>query len=266
VKLIASSLGDAAPQFSPDGQQIAFGSVRTGRQEIWVSDRNGANPIAIASLGKRSGTPRWSPDGRQIVFDSLVEDNWDIYVVGANGGQPRRLTNDPAEDACGSWSRDGRWIYFGSSRSGSLQIWKMPAEGGQAVQMTRQGGFEGFEGFESPDGRYFYYAKGRRAAGIWRIPVAGGEETLVLDHHRAGYWRYWAVTAQGIYFATAELPARPLIEFFSFATGKVTLVATIEKQIQAGFCGLAVSPDNRWVLYTQLDQRGSDIMLMENFR
>jgi Tol biopolymer transport system component/DNA-binding winged helix-turn-helix (wHTH) protein len=263
AKLIASSLGDFAPQFSPDGQKIAFGSRRTGRDEILVSDRNGANPIAIASLGKFCGTPRWSPDGRQIVFDSQVADNWDIYVVGANGGQPRRLTTDPAEETCGSWSRDGRWIYFHSSRSGSLQIWKMPAEGGQAVQVTRQGGFEGFE---SPDGRYFYYAKGRRAAGIWRIPVEGGAETLVLDHHRAGYWRHWAVTAQGIYFATAELPARPLIEFFSFATGKVTLVATIEKQIQAGYWGLAVSPDNRWVLYTQLDQRGSDIMLMENFR
>jgi len=30
--------------------------------------------------------------------------------------------------------------------------------------------------------------------------------------------------------------------------------------------GLAVSPDERWFLYTQEDQRSSDIMLVENFR
>lgn len=29
--------------------------------------------------------------------------------------------------------------------------------------------------------------------------------------------------------------------------------------------GIVVSPDGRWLLYTQVDQSGSDIMLMENF-
>jgi hypothetical protein len=29
--------------------------------------------------------------------------------------------------------------------------------------------------------------------------------------------------------------------------------------------GLAVSPDGRWLLYTQVDQSGSDIMPVENF-
>jgi len=30
--------------------------------------------------------------------------------------------------------------------------------------------------------------------------------------------------------------------------------------------GFSVSPDRRCILYTQTDQNGSDIMLMENFR
>jgi hypothetical protein len=75
------------------------------------------------------------------------------------------------------------------------------------------------------------------------------------------------VKEQGIYFATAETPERPLLEFFSFATGKVTLLATLEKRISYfGFAGLDVSPDGRWLIWQQLDQEGSDIMLMENFR
>ena len=139
----------------------------------------------------------------------------------------------------------------------------MPAAGGQAIQVTRQGGADSME---SPDGQFLYYTKARYTPGIWRRPVAGGEETFVLDHHRAGYWRYWTVVEQGIYFATAEQPAQPVIEFFSFATGQVTLVTVLEKGLNRGFSGLAVSPDGRWLIWSQVDQVGSDIMLMENFR
>ncbi len=263
VKLIASSIDDGNPQYSPDGQRIVFASERSGNSEIWVCDREGGNPIQLTNLGAlTTGTPRWSPDARQIAFDAMLEGNRDIYVISADGGNPARITTEAAEDMCPSWARDGRWIYFGSTRSGRSQIWKMPATGGAAVQVTRQGGFEGFE---SPDGKYFYYAKARQAPGLWRIPVSGGEETLVLNHHSAGYWRYWAVMEQGIYFATAA-SGRPRIEFFSFATSKVTPVATIDKAIDSNIWGLTVSPDSRWILYTQLDQGGSDIMLMENFR
>lgn len=72
---------------------------------------------------------------------------------------------------------------------------------------------------------------------------------------------------QGICFATAETPEPPLFEFFSFATGKVTLLAMLGNRISySGFAGLDVSPDGRWLIWQRLDQQGSDIMLMENFR
>jgi Tol biopolymer transport system component len=211
----------------------------------------------------RSGSPRWSPDGRQIIYDSVAEGSADIYVINAEGGQARRLTTDPSEDIVPSWSHDGQWIYFCSSRSGSLQIWKMPAAGGPAIQITKQGGFDNVE---SPDGRFLYYAKGRGVPGIWRVPVKGGAEVPVLDHRQAGYLRHWAVVERGIYFATAEDPVHPLIEFFNFATGQITPVARIEKQIPTGLSGLAVSPEERKLIYSQNDQIGGDIMLLENFR
>jgi hypothetical protein len=71
---------------------------------------------------------------------------------------------------------------------------------------------------------------------------------------------------EGIYFATANLRSQPLIEFFNFATGKVTQVATLDKPISRSEPGLAVSPAGRFLLFVQLDQSGSDIMLVEGFR
>ncbi|MBA3441458.1 MAG: PD40 domain-containing protein [Pyrinomonadaceae bacterium] len=265
TRLISSTVLDFAPQYSPDGKRIAFQSNRSGVMELYLCDSEGANTVQLTYLNSpNTGTPRWSHDGSQIVFDSRLQGNaGDIFVISVEGGKPRRLTTEASEDIVPSWSRDGRWIYFGSNRSESLQIHKIPIEGGEAVQVTKGGGFEGFE---SMDGKFLYYAKGRDIPGIWRVPVEGGEESPVLDVHKAGYWRFWAVRDQGIYFITAETPSRPIVEFFNFATGKVAQLATLEKEVLQRGGSLSVSPDGQSLLYTQIDQSISDIMLMENFR
>ena len=264
LTLCPSTQEDNGPQYSPDGKKTVFASRRSGSFEIWLCDSDGSSARQLTNIGgPLTGTPRWSPDGRQIAFDSWIEGNADIYVISADGGKPHRLTYDPDEDITPSWSRDGRWIYFGCTRSGSMQIWKVPAEGGPTIQVTKQGGFEGFE---SADGKYFYYAKGRAMPGIWRVPVAGGEESLVLDQHQAGLWRYWAITDKGIYFASAEIPSHPVVEYYSFETNKIVLVAKLDKPLFKTDPGLAVSPDGRWLLIVQADQSGSDIELMENLK
>lgn len=267
--LISSTLDDEGADYSPDGRRIVFASDRTGDFGIWICNQDGTNPVRLVNRGSYlTGTPRWSPDGHWIAYDSRASDSdragsAHIYVVSADGGEPRRLTAELCENVTPSWSRDRKWIYYSSTRSGGMQVWKTPFEGGQAVQVTRHGGFEGFE---STDGKVFYYAKGRYVPGIWQIPVSGGEETLVLDHHRAGYWRLWAVVREGIYFATANLPSRPLIEFFNFSTGKITQVAALDKPISRSEPGLSVAPDGRSLLFVQFDRSGSDIMLVEGFR
>lgn len=261
TKLIASTRGDEEQQFSPDGRRIVFGSTRSGNQEIWVCDSDGSNPRQLTFFaGPGTGTPRWSPDGRQIVFDSSPQGHGDIFVVSAEGGRSRRLTTESSTDCVASWSRDGRWIYFASDRTGTWQVWKMSAEGGGGVQVTKQGGFAAFESF---DGKTLYYAKGQDRPGLWKVPLEGGEETQVLPQPAALLWGYWDLTAEGIYFYNADTKA---IEFFRFATHRVTQIVKPEKRPPLTQPGLAVSPDGRWILYAEVDQEASDIMLVENFR
>jgi Tol biopolymer transport system component len=264
--LISSSKSDSAPQYAPEGKRITFRSDRSGTSEIWACEADGSNPVQLTNFnGPQAGSPCWSPDGRQIAFDARPEGNPDIFMISADGGRPRRLTEDPAEDIAPSWSRDGRWIYFESNRNGSTQIWKMPADGGEARQVTKGGGSVAYE---SMDGKFLYYTKGRNVVGIWRVPVEGGEETLVLDTHKAGFWSAWTLVEQGIYFLTAEQPVRPAIEFFSFTTARVTEVSALAKPFRPWTNpeGLSVSPDGRWILYTQEDRADMDLMLVENFR
>jgi Tol biopolymer transport system component len=252
AQLLASTRYDQNPSYSPDGSRIAFESGRFGNAEVWVSDADGANEVQLVEMG-RSGSPRWSPDGRRIAFDSSVGGNWQIYAVSARGGRPERMTNSAASDVRPSWSRDGKWIYFGSNRSGVWQVWKMPAGGGPAEQVTRDGGHTAFE---SPDGKTIYYTKNEpRPCALWKVPVEGGEESQILDSITC---LAFAVSREGVYFVSL-----PNLQYLDFSTGRSKTILTPQKQPEFG---LSVSPDERWLLYSQLDQGGSDLMLVENFR
>jgi Tol biopolymer transport system component len=261
-KVISSSRRDDGPQLSPDGSKIAFESARSASGEIWICDRDGTNALQLTFLGGYSGTPRWSPDGRSIAFDFSTEGQPDIYALGVAGGLPRRLTPEASFDAVPSWSGDGRWVYFGSNRTGSFQVWKVPADGGPAIQVTKNGGFAAFE---SADGSRLYYAK-FDAPGIWTVAANGGEEQPVHDLPPTGYWGYWDIGRQGLYFVNPEAKPRPTIELLDLATRRVTRIAELERQPTQRTSGFSVARDERAILYSQWEQDGSDIMLVEGFR
>jgi Tol biopolymer transport system component len=261
TRVIASTASDGAPQFSPDGKKIAFSSNRSGKDAIWLCDRNGLNPADITSFSARDvGSPRWSPDSQWIAFDSLNESNRDIYVVSADGGAVRLITTGPFDNVRPSWSRDGGWIYFGSNRSGDWQIWKVPSNGGAAMRVTKTGGREAFQSF---DDKFVYYAK-LGSHGIWRVPTDGGEETQVFSEGEQGLW---ALTDEGIYFLD-ERVAPPVLKFYNFAARKTEIFKQFPKdtRFDEDSTSLSVSRDGQWLLYTQWDQASSDLRLMENYR
>ena len=261
-KLIASTQQDSNPHISPDGKRIAFRSSRSGANEIWLADSNGRNEEQLTKFGgSLTGTPRWSPDGKTIACDARPDGQPDIYVVNVATKAYLRITSEQTEDVVPSFSRDGKWVYFASNRGGSWQVWKSPSAGGRAQQVTRDGGFAAFE---SPDGKYLYYAKGRSVFGLWRVPIAGGFEEPVLKHLKPGYWGWWGICDAGIVYADRE-PGQAMVtlSMLQLPSGTLTRYATIAKPIVTGGPGLAVPDDCSYVLVSQADTSGSDIMMVE---
>lgn len=265
TKLVASNRAEGDPQYSPNGQRIAFFSDRSGTFEIWVCDSEGQNAVQLTTFGGSviTGSPRWSPDGRTIAFDSRTGGNADVYVVSADGGVPRRITSDQTDDAVPSWSRDGRFIYFASKRTGRFEIWKAPVQGGDAIQITHGGAFISSE---SADGSILYFTRSRPEPSLWSVSTSGGEESKVLDLNLG---RNWAVGQQGIYYFS--LPPTEFdpytLEYFDFATRKTTRIATVPGSSRSLFINvITLSPDERSIVYSQRDQLDYDLMLVEGFR
>jgi serine/threonine protein kinase len=262
TRLIASTRVEAQAAYSPDGKAIAFVSDRSGSFEIWTCNADGSNTAQLTSFGgPATAAPRFSPDGRQIVFASRPGGNTDVYIIGAQGGSPRRLTTEPSEDHTPRWSNDGKWIYFCSNRTGRHEVWKTPAgapsgPAAKATQVTTKGGFRSQE---SRDGQFLYFTKFTEPD-LWRMPAQGGEEARVLE---CPVETPWTMVDRGIYFSDYKSSS---LKFHDFGSRRVSTVARVDNLAESAGINPHVSPDGRWLLYTQADQLISDIMLVENFR
>jgi Tol biopolymer transport system component/DNA-binding winged helix-turn-helix (wHTH) protein len=281
-RVITSSRRQYDPQYSPDGGKIAYSSNRSGSDEIWVSDADGRTAMQLTRLGRpHTGSPHWSPDGTRIAFDSRPNGNPDIFVVGADGGVPRRITTYAGDDVTPSWSRDEKSIYFASDRSGEFQIWKV-AVGGESisvrpVQLTQGGGFAPIE---SRDGKYLYFAKGLGKPGLWRLELNGtanSREQPVLESLK--HWGWWALGKEGIYFFDAQPlgslgiyfdvqpppQAKVTLNYLDLRTGSSMELATLDRATSTCTRVLTLSPNGRSLVYEELEQEGSDIMMIEDF-
>jgi hypothetical protein len=135
-----------------------------------------------------------------------------------------------------------------------METWKMPAAGGAAVQVPRDGGGAAFE---SVDGEYLYYSKSAVGIGpLFRIPVSGGPEVQILP--RLGDWASFAIGAKGIYFT----PDSRTLQRLEFSSGKISTLANSERR----FGGVTVSPDERFVVWSQNDRETAELTLVEGFR
>lgn len=97
------------PQFSPDGQRIAF---HRGRDVHVLA--LGPGTVDRWTVDPQNGMyPSWSPDGKQLAFMSWRNGKTEIFLMQADGTDERWLTASPIGSALDPrWSPDGKRIVF----------------------------------------------------------------------------------------------------------------------------------------------------------
>jgi serine/threonine protein kinase len=169
--------------------RIAYGSLASGRRELWLMDADGSQPRQLTSGADLQffSTPSSCPDG-SILFASGVYGAANIWRIDPDGSNQRQLTREGTNGAP-SCSPDGKWVIFNASRGGDYTLWKVPLQGGAPEQLTDYA--SSFPSI-SPNGKWIAfddYAQ-PRANKIGVIPFAGGQPLRTFDYlasNSAGY-------------------------------------------------------------------------------
>jgi Tol biopolymer transport system component len=151
---------------------------------------------------------------------------------------------------------------------GQSDIWRQPALGGPAVQVTRDGAYASRE---SSDGKWLYFSKPKIEA-IFRLPVpksglpiASAKELVVGPPHHVQP-EGWTLTRDGVIFFIdrATESQSPAIRAYDPKTQKTSLILSLnELFLDRSDIGLSISPDSRWILYSQLDRSASNVMVAD---
>jgi serine/threonine protein kinase len=95
---------DRGPRWSPDGQQVAFFSKRTGNQEIWTASIDGRAQRQLTYLaGPNVVWPVWSPKGERLIYSIFGLSSF-LMEIGKPWGK-----QTPAD--LPRWNRDGEIFY-----------------------------------------------------------------------------------------------------------------------------------------------------------
>ena len=107
-----------APQFSPDGKQIAYTISEWDKKEnrrvshIWLVSANGGPTWRLTNGDKGETSPQWSPDGTQMAFLADRDKGTQVWVIPVDGGEADKLTNEENNIQSYRWSPDAKSISF----------------------------------------------------------------------------------------------------------------------------------------------------------
>lgn len=217
AKELASVLGAAvSPRWSPDGQHIAFVSVRDGHSFISVYDFAGDSIRYMAPSVDEDSMPRWSPDGKLILFVRTAGEEqklplipvrpgpWSLWIADATTGAGHQLwrSGDKLQDsfpelyesASLKFAADSR-VVFSSEQDGRNHLYSIPASGGSATLLT-PGDFDVEDVTLSADGASVLYSSNQYSSNqedmdrrhLWRVAVAGGTPQQALTGGQSIEW------------------------------------------------------------------------------
>ena len=261
VELIPSSRAQCDAQYSPDGKRIAFASLRSGVQGVWISNDDGSNLVQISNPNYVSGSPQWSPDGNKIAFDSRPRDRWEIYVADVAERKAQKTGHKYLRRI--STSLVPRW---------KVDLFHSPTNlaGRESIVVPPPAETP----FYSPKismgsvrrsllmGRQYILRATTSKSTLKKValPAQPGTESEVDGLPRVSHGRTFGPSLQAV--SILFLPRRPdLLRYFDFASKQIRPIFEVDKDFGSG---LSVSPDGRWILYSLVDVNG-DIMLVDHF-
>ncbi|GAP21064.1 protein kinase domain-containing protein [Leptolinea tardivitalis] len=113
--------GDFDPAWSPDGEKIAFTSIREKTPGIYIHNLADESTYSVTNHNYINRQPAWSPDGQFLAASSNQFGSLQIWLMGADGAKRIAFSVQNNGSAFfADWSPDGKSIVY--SQTNSLRL------------------------------------------------------------------------------------------------------------------------------------------------
>jgi TolB protein len=141
--LAESTSINTEPKVNPKtGGEILFVSGRSGPQQIYKMNIDGADVERVTDGTGEAANPSWHPNGQVMAFSwtrGYSAGAWNVFWMDIASRKTVQLTHGEGKNENPTWAPDGAHLVFGSTRTGRSQIYTMLADGTQVAQLTTQG-------------------------------------------------------------------------------------------------------------------------------
>jgi Tol biopolymer transport system component len=196
LKRLTTARGyDAEASYSPDGQWIAFSSMRGvyGRAltdgerkqletdpsyfaEIYIMRADGSDQRRLTSVAGYDGGPFFTPDGSRIVWRRFDERGLiaDVFTMKLDGSDVKQVTDFGSMSWAPYAHPSGDYIIFASNKLGfeNFELFVVDSAGTrEPVRVTYSDGFDGLP-VPSPDGRQLAWTSSRSGGSAGQLFLA----------------------------------------------------------------------------------------------
>jgi Tol biopolymer transport system component len=202
--------------WSPDGQRIAYMSIRAGKWGLYekAADGSGNEEVLMEDTQSIKYMNDWSPDGKYLAFQQAEQGVNEIWLLPLTGERkPIPFLQSQFTANLSSFSPDGKWLAYCSTESGEQKVYVVPfpgpggkwqvSPGGGCYARWRRDGKELF--YLSPDNRIMAAEVKADGSSFAIGAVKPLFETRVYRSTFGGY----DVTADGQRFIICYEPGQP---------------------------------------------------------